>query len=76
MARSNVLCSLHDGRDYSDLLPHTIELTDGAVRLRILDLDTLRPASEKHLMAISRGHHLTKVAPGDFRGGRLDTLPS
>jgi len=35
------LCQLHDGRGYEDLLPHTQVLTDGAVQIRALDLDTL-----------------------------------
>lgn len=37
----DLLCSLHDGRGYGDLLPHTVELTDGSLRLRVLDLPTL-----------------------------------
>ena len=37
----DVLCRLHDGRAYTDLLPHTIEMTDGSLRLRVLDLPTL-----------------------------------
>ena len=37
----DVLGALHDGRGYSDLLPHTEELTDGTLRLRVLDLKTL-----------------------------------
>jgi predicted nucleotidyltransferase len=35
------LCQLHDGRGYEELLPHTTVLTDGASRIRALDLDTL-----------------------------------
>ena len=34
------LC-LMDGRSYEDLLPHTDEVTDGAIQLRVLDLPTL-----------------------------------
>jgi hypothetical protein len=34
------LC-LMDGRSYEDLLPHTDELTDGSLQLRVLDLPTL-----------------------------------
>lgn len=34
------LC-LMDGRSYEDLLAHTDELTDGSLRLRVLDLPTL-----------------------------------
>ncbi len=37
----DLLCRLHDGRDYGALLPHTIEVSDGSLRLRILDLATL-----------------------------------
>ena len=37
----DVLCRLHDGRGYADLLPHTVEVTDGSLRLRVLDLPTL-----------------------------------
>lgn len=37
----DLLCRLHDGRDYTDLLPHTVEMTDGSLRLRVLDLPTL-----------------------------------
>lgn len=37
----DVLARLHDGRDYADLLPHTVELTEGSLRLRVLDLSTL-----------------------------------
>jgi len=36
-----VLGSLRDGRTYADLLPHTVEVTDGSLRLRVLDLPTL-----------------------------------
>jgi hypothetical protein len=35
------LCVLHDGRDYDDLLPHTIVLRDGPSEIRVLDLETL-----------------------------------
>jgi hypothetical protein len=34
------LC-LMDGRSYESLLPHTDEVTDGSLRLRVLDLATL-----------------------------------
>lgn len=37
----DLLPRLHDGRDYADLLPHAVELTDGALRLLVLDLPTL-----------------------------------
>jgi len=35
------LGTLHDGRDYDDLLPHSQILGDGRSRIRVLDLDTL-----------------------------------
>ncbi len=35
------LGALHDGRDYDDLLPHSVVLTDGVTQIRVLDLDTL-----------------------------------
>ncbi|MBW2700400.1 MAG: hypothetical protein JRF33_06235 [Deltaproteobacteria bacterium] len=35
------LCQLHDGRDFEDLLPHTVVMSDGDLRLRVIDLDTL-----------------------------------
>jgi hypothetical protein len=35
------LCQLHDGRGYEELLPHTDQVSDGAITLRILDLPTL-----------------------------------
>lgn len=37
----DLLCCLHDGRGYAELLPHMEELTDGSLRLRVLDLPTL-----------------------------------
>ena len=37
----DILGSLHDGRTYADLLPHTVEVTDGSLRLRVLDLPRL-----------------------------------
>lgn len=37
----DLLCRLHDGRGYTDLLPHTVEVTDGSLQLRVLDLPTL-----------------------------------
>jgi hypothetical protein len=37
----DLLCRLHDGRAYSDLVAHSVELTDGSIRLRVLDLPTL-----------------------------------
>lgn len=37
----DILGKLHDGRGYEELFDHTIELREGSLRLRILDLDTL-----------------------------------
>ena len=37
----DLLCQLHDGRTYADLVPHTVEMSDGTVHLRVLDLPTL-----------------------------------
>ena len=37
----DVLCRLHDGRGYEDLLEHTAVVTDGDFRVRVLDLPTL-----------------------------------
>ena len=37
----DLLCTLHDGRGYDELLAHTEEVTDGSLRLRVLDLPTL-----------------------------------
>jgi len=37
----DVLRALHDGRGYRDLLAHTVEMSDGELRLRVLDLATL-----------------------------------
>jgi hypothetical protein len=35
------LGQLHDGRGYDDLLPTSVVMEDGALRLRVVDLDTL-----------------------------------
>lgn len=35
------LGTLHDGRGYEELLPHSIVLSDGASQIRVLDLETL-----------------------------------
>ncbi len=35
------LCQLHDGRGYDDLLEHSELMTDDALTIRVLDLDTL-----------------------------------
>ena len=37
----DTLCTLHDGRGYDELLPHSIEMEVDARPLRVLDLDTL-----------------------------------
>ena len=37
----DLLCELHDGRGYEQLLPHTIVLDAGGLGLRVLDLPTL-----------------------------------
>lgn len=37
----DLLCRLHDGRGFDELLPHTEKVSDGSVSLRILDLPTL-----------------------------------
>ncbi len=37
----DLLCQLHDGRTFEDLLPHSVEMTDGTLRLMVVDLDTL-----------------------------------
>ena len=37
----DILCHLHDGRGYEELLEHSIRIEDGTLELQILDLDTL-----------------------------------
>ena len=37
----DVLCRLHDARDYHELFPRSREVADGALRVRVVDLDTL-----------------------------------
>ena len=37
----DVLCQLHDGRGYEELIDHTVAVEDGDLRVRILDLPTL-----------------------------------
>jgi len=37
----DLLCKLHDGRNYADLLPHTVAMSDGSLSLRVIDLPTL-----------------------------------
>jgi len=37
----DVLGALHDGRTYDDLLAHTVEFTEGSLRVRVIDLPTL-----------------------------------
>ena len=40
-ARDDVLLRLHDSRGYDDLLPHSIERSDGGLAIRVVDLQTL-----------------------------------
>jgi hypothetical protein len=35
------LCRLHDGRGYDELLQHSEVVTDGQIRIRVIDLPTL-----------------------------------
>ncbi len=35
------LCEIDDGLGYEELLPHTDQITDGSIALRVLDLPTL-----------------------------------
>ncbi|MEJ7598556.1 MAG: hypothetical protein WKG01_11665 [Kofleriaceae bacterium] len=37
----DVLLRIHDARGYLELLPHSSEIVDGDLRVRVLDLDTL-----------------------------------
>lgn len=37
----DVLCTLHDARGFEQLLPHSREVADGNLRVRVIDLDTL-----------------------------------
>lgn len=37
----DLLCRLDDGRDYDQLRSRTVDMTDGSMRLTVLDLDTL-----------------------------------
>jgi len=37
----DLLCRLHDGRVYDDLIAHTVDMTDGTLDLHVLDLPTL-----------------------------------
>jgi predicted nucleotidyltransferase len=37
----DVLCKLHDARGYAELLPHSREIVDGDLRVRVIDLETL-----------------------------------
>jgi hypothetical protein len=37
----DVLCRLHDARGYEELVPHSREIVDGDLRVRVLDLDAL-----------------------------------
>jgi predicted nucleotidyltransferase len=37
----DILIRLHDTRGYDELLPHTCEIVDADLRVRVIDLDTL-----------------------------------
>lgn len=37
----DLLCRLHDGRGYDELLPDSVEVSDGDLRLRVLNLSSL-----------------------------------
>jgi hypothetical protein len=37
----DVRCRLHDARDYDALLPHSHQIVDGDLRVRVIDLDEL-----------------------------------
>lgn len=37
----DILCRLHDARGYEDLLARSREIVDGALRVRVVDLQTL-----------------------------------
>ncbi|MBZ0237788.1 MAG: hypothetical protein K8M05_36070 [Deltaproteobacteria bacterium] len=37
----DILCRLHDHRGYAELLPHSREIVDADLRVRVIDLDTL-----------------------------------
>jgi hypothetical protein len=37
----DVLCRLHDGRGYTELLDHTVLMADDGLEVRVLDLETL-----------------------------------
>ena len=37
----DILCRLHDGRGYEQLRSRTVEVTDGAMELIVIDLETL-----------------------------------
>lgn len=41
MGDLDTLCTLHDGRGYEELLPHSLEMEVDNRPLRVLDLDTL-----------------------------------
>jgi hypothetical protein len=37
----DILCTLHDGRGYDELVGHTRSITDEGLAMRVIDLDTL-----------------------------------
>lgn len=37
----DILLRLHDARGYDELLPHSIEVQDAGLRIRVIDLETL-----------------------------------
>ncbi len=37
----DILCRLHDARGYDDLVAHSLEIADGDLRVRVIDLPTL-----------------------------------
>ncbi len=66
----DMLGQLNDGRDYQQLLPHTIEMTIGVARVRVLDLPTLievkRAAGRpKDLLAVGHLAALLRERRGD-----------
>jgi len=74
----DVLATLHDGRDYDDLLPHTEVIHMGEVDVRVLDLTTLIEVkvavgrdkdkmAAAHLLALLR--HREAEDGGDRDGG-------
>ena len=54
------LCQLHDGRGYDDLLEHSELMTDDALTVRVLDLETLVQNQGRHPPAKDRLLHSTR----------------